>query len=343
MVTNSYNSSSFLVIRLSSLGDILLTTPALRCLRKTFPAARIDVLVKNRYRELLEENQSVSSLISPAEPISWESLKEVRASLEGHYGTVVDLHTSLRSFYLRKGLRAKKVLAYDKRRRARWFLVRFKRDLYGGEFSVPLAYLNALACLGVEDDGLGLDWPRAFSKRDQFLKLASLNGSFNRKPIALCPGASFPTKRWPVEYWVELTKKLLQRESPLWVFGDESDAQIGELLREVDSKRVTNFCGRLSLSEAGAGLSFCRVAVTNDAGPAHMAAAVGVPVLVIYGSTVPQFGFRPFRVSHRIAELDLPCRPCSHLGYQMCPLQHFRCMRDQNPERMVALLDDLMN
>ena len=108
MVTNSYNSSSFLVIRLSSLGDILLTTPALRCLRKTFPAARIDVLVKNRYRELLEENPHVSSLISPAEPISWESLKEMRASLEGHYSTVVDLTPACEAFTSERGYGQKK-------------------------------------------------------------------------------------------------------------------------------------------------------------------------------------------------------------------------------------------
>ena len=342
MISDSNSLDSFLIIRLSSLGDILLTTPALRCLRKSFPSARIDVLVRDRYRELLEDNPNVSSLISPAEPLDWQSLKKMRASLEGNYGTVVDLHTSFRSFFLRKGLQAKKVLAYDKRRRARWFLVRFKRDLYGGEFSVPMAYLNVLATIGVEDDGLGLDWPRALSKRDQFLKLASPGDPGVNKPIALCPGASFPTKCWPVEYWIELTEKLLQKESPLWIFGDESDVGTGELLQKVNPERVTNFCGRLNLSEAGAGLSFCRLAITNDAGPAHMAAGVGVPVLVIYGSTVPQFGFRPFRVSHRIAEIDLPCRPCSHLGYQICPLKHFHCMKDQRTERIITLLEDLM-
>ena len=333
--------ASFLIIRLSSLGDILLATPALRGLRRTFPGAPIDVLVKERYAELLERNPNISSLITLKEPAGWADLPKLISRLRNRYQIVVDLHTSLRSFYLRRGIKANRTLKYNKRRLARWMLIKTKRNIYGADFSVPLAYLEALAPLGVRDDGGGLDWPEALDRQAQFLQTASLGAASNPKPIALCPGASFPTKRWPVEYWQELVEKLLKTERILWVFGDQSDRDTGERLRRADPGRITNFCGSLSLAEAGAGLSLCRAAVTHDAGPAHMAAAVGVPVLAIFGSTVTQFGFRPFRVPHRIAEVELPCRPCSHLGYPQCPLKHHRCIKDLSADRVLSLLENL--
>ncbi len=202
---------SFLIIRLSSLGDILLTTPALRCLRGVYPDARIDVVVRQRYEELLQDNPHISSLISFPEPADRKALQKLASQLRSRYGTVIDLHTGLRSGYLRRNLRAARVLAYRKRRLARWILVKFKKDLYGSEFSVPRAYLKALAPLGVQDDGGGLEWPAALNKREQFPEIASLDGLPEAPPIALCPGASFPTKRWPVELWGELTEKLLAK------------------------------------------------------------------------------------------------------------------------------------
>lgn len=332
---------SFLLIRPSSLGDILLLTPAIRCLRKAYPSARIDVLIRPRFQELLIENPHVSDLVFLEDPADWGTLSNLRKRLRQQYEIVVDLHTGLRSSYLRKRLGAERILTYHKRRLPRWLLVKFKRDFYGEEFSVPKAYLEAMTSLDVRDDGGGLDWPLAFSRREKFLKLISLNQSPQLRPIALCPGASYPTKCWPIENWRELAEKLLARGDTLWVFGDETDRDDGEMLRQLNPSRVTNLCGNLSLAESGAGLSFCRLAVTHDAGPSHMASAVGVPMVAIFGSTVVRFGFRPFRIPHRIAEVELYCRPCSHLGWEVCPLGHFRCMKDLKADRVIELFAEL--
>jgi heptosyltransferase-2 len=341
LLQDSDNPKSFLIIRLSSLGDILLTTPAIRSLRKTFPDSRIDVLVRNQYRELLEENPNISDLISPGEPADKEILRRLAVDLRGQYDVVIDLHTSLRSSYLRRRLEANNVLRYRKRRLVRWFLVRFKRNFYGGEFSIPIAYQEAMKGIGVKDDGQGLEWPAALAKRQQFLSKADIKTEPDSKPIALCHGASYATKQWPLEYWKELASKLVENGYTLWIFGDKSDEDAGNELESINADCVQNFCGELSITESGAGLSFCQLAVTHDAGPVHMATAIGIPVVSIFGSTVPQLGFKPFRIPHRIAEVEVSCRPCSHLGFEECPKGHFRCMKDQTPDSVFRLVIDL--
>lgn len=341
MLPLSESPSSFLVIRFSSLGDILLTTPALRALSRAYPRARIDVLVKETYRELLAGNPHLSRVLTPPAPADRSALQRLTSELKGNYDAVIDLHTSLRSHYVRRRVKAAAVYVYRKRRFRRWLLVRFKKDVYGGAFSIPKAYLEALKPLGVTDDGGGLEWPAAQAARDRFLNLAGVSDVVQRSPIALCPGASFATKRWLLDYWKELAEKLLQRGDRLWIFGDSSDAEAGAGLQDLDPDKITDFCGKLSLVESGAGLSFCRLAVTHDAGPAHMAAAVGTPVVTIYGSTVTRFGFRPFRIPHRVCEIDLPCRPCSHLGFERCPRGHFRCMTDLTPDAVFAQIETL--
>ena len=327
---------SILLIRLSSLGDILLLTPALRCLRAAQPQARIDLLISQRYAELLQDNPHLSNLILAPDHPDKKALQKLAADLRDRYDVVVDLHTSLRSHYLRRRLEARRVLKYKKRRLARWFLVRFKWNFYGGEFSVPLAYLNALKSLGVQDDGLGLEWPAAKNSLPDLMHQAGLIRPPDPRPIAICPGASHFTKRWPENRWRELARRLLETEPALWIIGDQADYLLGQQLAQLHPERVVNFCGKLSLAPSGAALAICRLAITQDAGPAHMAAAVGVPVLAIFGSTIPQFGFAPFRVPHRIAEIELSCRPCSHLGFAQCPLGHFRCMKDLTVENVLA-------
>ncbi|MCX6639568.1 MAG: glycosyltransferase family 9 protein [bacterium] len=331
--------SSILIIRLSSLGDILLTTPILRCLHRSFPQTRLDVLVRSRYSDLLSNNPNINTLVTLNDPADFSALRGIEKQLRGRYEVVVDLHTSLRSSYLRKGLSAKQILIYDKRRWARWLLVNFKLNRYPDHFSIPQAYFQALRPLGVVDDGLGLDWPEALLQRDVFLQSASLTSAPDPKPVALCPGASYATKRWPLDYWTELVEGLLQRGQRLWIFGDKNDVEAGEQLQAIDPERVCSFCGKLSIAQSGAGLSCCSSAITNDAGPAHMASAVKVPVVAIFGSTVPQFGFKPYGVPHRVAEIEthLHCRPCSHLGYPICPLEHHRCMKDVKPEQVLRL------
>ncbi|MFH1862209.1 MAG: glycosyltransferase family 9 protein [bacterium] len=338
---NTVQTPSFLIIRFSSLGDILLLTPALRCLRREFPSAQIDVVLKERYRELLAENPHVDDLILLPDQANFAELKELAISLRSRYQTVVDMHTGLRSFYLRSRIAASQVLKYRKQRFKRWVLVQLKGNLYPAGFTVPGAYLRALAPLGVRDDGEGLEWLSAFKARPRFLEKLALDKAPDAKPIAICPGASFATKRWFDEYWAELIQLLLASQREIWIFGDNGDVELGQRLQDIHPLRIRNFCGSLGLLEAGVGLSCCEVAITLDAGPSHMAAAVGVPVVTIFGPTVTAFGFRPFRIPHRVAETSLKCRPCSHLGGKVCPLGHHRCMKDVTPAQVLALVHEL--
>ncbi|TKJ42543.1 hypothetical protein CEE37_02315 [candidate division LCP-89 bacterium B3_LCP] len=343
MLPRSTSNDSFLVIRLSSLGDVLLTTPALRCLRKTYPQSHIDVIVRERYVELLRGNPNISSVIPLPEPADRKTIRNVAETMESRYDTVIDLHTGFRSTYLRRLLKPERALIYHKRRLVRWLKVRLKLDLYGDEFSVPLAYLKCLQPLNVKDDNLGMEWQGALLQKDQFLEKAKLAYPSEVPTIALCPGASFASKRWPVENWCSLAAELLKENFNLWIIGDNSDKTAGDQIRSVNPEHINNFCGLLSFAQSGAALSLCNLAITHDAGPSHMAAAVKTPLVAIFGSTVLQFGFRPFRIPHRIAEVNVTCRPCSHLGFDRCPKDHFRCMKDITSEHVLQLVKDLLS
>jgi len=253
----SSKTLSILIIRLSSLGDVLLTTPAVRSLRNTFPSARIDFMLKEQYAELLQNNPHISSIITFPEPADFDTLNRMIAKLRDQYDIIIDLHTSLRSYQLRKRLNAGRVLKYKKRRLLRWLLVNCKRDYYPQEFSIPTAYIEAMKPLGVVDDGTGLEWHITEDKVQRFLEIAELNEKPPQKPVALCPGASFATKRWDSERWMELAEKMAERNHLIWVFGDESDREVGERIQTIYSDRIINLCGKLSLAEAGAGFDEC--------------------------------------------------------------------------------------
>ncbi|MBU0517780.1 glycosyltransferase family 9 protein [bacterium] len=313
----------------------------MRCLRKTFPKAQIDFIVKEQYVELLAGNPHLNNLIPLAEPGDKRALSALCNNLKNRYHTVIDLHTSLRSNFIKRRLGASRILSYNKRRIKRWLLVKTKRNFYGTEFSVPGAYLDALKSIGVADDDKGLEWPGIVSLMDQFYQRAGLDRSSLDKPIALCPGASFATKIWPLDNWEKVLDELLKRDVPLWIFGDQDDYQAGERLRSLAPERIQNFAGKLSISGSAAGISLCRLAVTHDAGPMHIAAAVGTPVVAMFGSTVPAFGFKPFRSPHRLLQAKVSCRPCSHLGFDVCPLRHFRCMQEISPEQVTEAIYNL--
>jgi len=313
----------------------------LRCLRKAFPEAQIDFLVKEQYAELLNGNPHLNNLITLPEPGDRNQLTNLCRTLKNRYQTVVDLHTSLRSNYIKPRIGAKTILSYNKHRFRRWLQVKTKHSFYRSEFSVPQSYLEALKPLGVEDDGDGLEWPEIKNHIDRFYSVAELDRTLTEKSVALCPGASFGTKIWPLEKWRQVVSELLNRDVHLWIFGDKHDEDTGDALKRLAPDKIKNFAGKLTISESAAGISLCRLAVTHDAGPMHIAAAVETPVVAIFGSTVPDFGFKPFRIPFKLVEIGVSCRPCSHLGFSTCPLNHFKCMNEITAEQVLEAITNL--
>jgi lipopolysaccharide heptosyltransferase II len=325
-----------LVIRLSSVGDIVLTSPLLRALRARFPDTTIDVLVKSSYVGLVRHNPHVTRVIEfPDRGTLIDALAVRQEILERPYDLVVDAHDSLRSRVLTAGMR--NVVRINKRKIPRTFLVHGKVDLYarfGGSPDVPARCIEPVAHLGVTDDGLP---PEVFFPPEMSETVAvMLEGEGiprDARVLGLCPSSRHINKRWPAERYAEAAAQIAGALNvPVVIFGsaEERTQSVGivELIRRLSpAVKVANLAGWLTLAETAAAIDRCAVVITNDTGLMHIASARSRPLVAIFGPTVKQFGFFPRGGASRVLETQgLACRPCTHIGLPYCPQKHFTCM-----------------
>ncbi|NTU59355.1 MAG: glycosyltransferase family 9 protein [Chlorobiaceae bacterium] len=315
-----------LVVRLSSIGDIVLTTPLLGELRRRFPHARIDYCTKAPFMPLLASNPALSSVCTP------ESIPSAA------YDLVVDLQNNARSRAMVKGLKAGRACRYRKRNWKKLLLVRFKANLYGQEYrSVVERYGAALGGLmGPVDAPCSLH-PSA---DDHAFAAAAAGGG--APVLAICFGANHFTKRYPAQSFAAVIAAAAAR-LPLRVIllGGKEDIPEAEKIMAAlpDSIRnqVCQMAGSATLMQSAALLAASDLVLCNDTGLMHMASAFGRKLFVIFGSSVREFGFLPWRTPYELFEVKgLDCRPCSHIGRSSCPKGHFRCMREIPAERIAA-------
>lgn len=331
-----------LIIRMSSIGDILLSTPFIRQVRKKFIDAEIDFVVKDIFKDLVVHNVHLDTIHSI-------DLTKEKKVLKGQlrqksYDIVFDLHNNIRSNFLRRGLGAKSVNYIRKSKYKQQVLVHLKLNLYKRYLSIPDRYLAVGTDYNITDDGGGLE---LYWHNDDVLsanKILSKIGLDIYQPfICIAPGAGFFTKRWPEERYRTLIS-LIQKgtNNPIAILGGKDDIDLGKHL--ADRENIYNLSGKLNLLENAFVLSQSQALVSNDSGLMHMAAAVHTPVAAIFGSTVKEWGFFPFRVpSAVIEESSLSCRPCSHIGRDKCPRKHFKCMLDITAEEVYQQLNNLIS
>jgi heptosyltransferase-2 len=333
-----------LIIRFSSLGDIILATPLLRVLHAAYPDAHIDVLVKSEYADLVRYHPAVSSVIVLFTS-SKEELRELRARVRAErYDVILDLHNSIRSRYVRFLSGARRVTAVNKRALRRFALVHLKRNTYRDAVPVAERYIETAARLGIVPDGAG---PELFVPGETISRVATMMSRYKldryAAVIGMAPSARHFTKRWPPERYRDLGIRLVkERRVKLLLFGGPDDTDycgdIAQMINaEVGADAAESLAGKLTLLETAAALDHCALVVTNDSGLMHMAAARGRGVVAIFGSTVKEFGFFPYRTRSVVLETaGLSCRPCSHIGRADCPEGHFRCMRDISVDEVLA-------
>jgi heptosyltransferase-2 len=325
-----------LVVRFSAIGDILLITPLLRAIRARYRGARIAVLTKEQYVPLLSRNPHVSEVLSVAPDEGIRAIAERIRSV--NYTHLLDLHGNLRSHALRR-LAPGPWRSYGKRWVERALLITIKRDIYGAQVPIAERYFEAAAELDVHPDGgppdffIGEDADQRAA--DQ---LAGLGLGQDRPIVAMAPGAAHATKRWPAEYWVELVRRITPTGADVAVLGGPDDAELGRGIADLAGANVASLAGALDLQETGAVIRRAEVLISSDTGVMHMATGVGTPVVALFGPTVRQFGFFPYRSDGGVVELDLPCRPCSAHGSARCPLGHHRCMKQMLPDLVFATL-----
>ena len=329
-------SPNVLVVRFSSIGDVLLITPLLRAIRARHPEARITVLTKQAFAPLLERNPHVNRVLTLAPGGSLRAIAaELRAAQFSHR---LDLHGSLRSRLLRL-LVPGRWGGYPKHRVARGLLVATKRNLYRDRRPVPERYFDAARELDVRPDGgpPELEVGQA-AAREAAAWLADAGLKGERPVVALAPGAAHATKRWPPGHWTKLAARMVEANMDVVLVGGPDDVPIAEALVAAGPAGVQSAAGQFGLEGTAALLARCRALVSGDTGVMHMATAVGTPVVALFGPTVEAFGFFPYTGRADVVQLDLDCRPCSTQGSRHCPLGHHRCLRAIPAEDVFARL-----
>lgn len=318
-----------LLVRFGAMGDVILATPVIRAAAAASGAGRVDFLTKSAYVPLVRYHPSVGRVLEFGGRDGagfWGLVRTVRA---GQYDAVIDLQNSWRSRLLSLFSGAKTAGTVKIGRWKRFQLVRCRSDRYREILAVPLKYLAAASVIGARDDGKGLDLfvdPRETAGVAGRLESAGLAGG--RRLIALAPGAGRATKRWPAERFGAVAAAFISRGYAAVFIGGEADKPAcAEALKSTGGP-AADLSGVFSLAGTASLISRSSLLVTNDTGLMHMAAALAVPCVAVFGPMTRHFGFFPFRAPSAVVEKPLACRPCSYHGTDRCPKGHFRCMLD---------------
>jgi len=321
----------YLLIRLSAIGDIVLATAAIEAISKAEPDSQIDLVCKARFAELLKGNPHIKNIYSFDEQGRHKGLRGLLLFIHElsakKYSFIIDLQNNPRSRMIALCLNGGKKIHWHKDTWRRRMLV-WGQDKGKTYKTVIQRYLEAVAKTGINYPEAK---PKLYSVSDETIKLP-LNGF-----IAIAPGAHWPTKRWTG--FAELITKIGNGKLEIVVVGDKNDRSASEEIIKTSGANATNLCGLLDLSQLSYALSRAKLLVTNDTGAMHIAEAAGTPVAAIFGPTVKQFGFAPWRKESSVVEVDLDCRPCALHGSQSCPRGHFKCMKLISAEQVLVEIE----
>lgn len=312
-----------LLLRFSSIGDIVLTSPVVRCLKTQLEAVEIHYLTKKTFASILEANPYIDKVYTfdkVAQP-----LKDVVEQLqEESYDLIVDLHKNFRSWYVSKRLGIR-TLRFKKLNPQKWLLTQFKINWMPDAHIVD-RYLDTISSLNVKNDGKGLDYTIPPS---DYIKASSIDARLQHQQyLVFVIGAAHATKRLPPSKIKAICSLL--KEELIVLIGGKGDVEAAKII-ETAGTQVINACGQFNLHQSASIVEQARVVIAHDTGFMHIAAALKRPVVSIWGNTVPQFGMYPYFPTNSsdfsiVEQKNLACRPCSKIGYSKCPKGHFKCM-----------------
>lgn len=323
------------MIRFSSIGDLVLTTPVIRCLKNKYPDAHVTLLIKKQFFPVMAHNPYIDRF-----EIFDSDLKTTIHSLKKeNFDFVIDLQKNFRSRKIRKSL-GKAWFSFPKLNFKKWLYVRLKINLMPDK-SIVARYFEAVKALKVGNDGRGLDF---FIPEEAKTKLEDLPTGHLAGFVACVIGGSFFTKKFPVAKWQEFIKISTY---PLVLLGGPEDREAGAEIAKVGHGKVYNACGKFSLLESADLVRRSRVVISNDTGLMHIAAAFQKPIISLWGNTASDMGMFPYYGQNNLKTQPSPlsvimenkglsCHPCSKLGYDQCPKGHFKCMNDLSVMKIQA-------
>lgn len=323
----------FLIIRFSSIGDIVLTTPVVRCLKKQLPGSELHYLIKPQFASVMQHNPYIDQLHFLQQ--NWDVMVDLLK--QEHFDYVIDLHHNLRTLRIKKAL-GLPAFSFNKLNIEKFIFVKLKWNVMP-KLHIVDRYMQTVESFGVTNDGLGLDY---FIPEQEEVQQKDLPASHHLGYVAIVIGASFYTKKLPVYKLQELCKRI---EHPIVLLGAKDEFDEGAQIAAVDAVKIYNACGKFSLNESADLVRKAKVVVTHDTGLMHIAAALKKQVIAVWGSTTPSFGMVPyygtqFLLSHARPNDDeqvhkLWCRPCTKIGRNKCPQGHFKCMKNIDIDDLV--------
>ena len=323
----------FLLLRLSSIGDIVLTSPVVRCLKQQHPDAEIHFLTKRGFEDVVRNNPYIDAVhLVNDNAIDNELLSNLK---EERFDAVIDLHHNLRTLKIKRALDVTS-FSFNKLNIEKWLLVNFKMNRMPNVHIVD-RYMKTVSSFGVTNDDQGLDY---FITPEDERAVDSLPEHFRKNYIAWVVGAAHATKQLPAAKMISIGKKI---KSPIVLLGGKNDVALSSTIKEALGENVFDACGNFSLNESAALVKHASVVFTNDTGLMHIAAAFRKKIYSFWGNTVPEFGMYPYlpsslKTNSAILEVkNLRCRPCSKIGFDKCPKGHFKCMNEIDEKVFSAL------
>ncbi len=326
----------FLVIRFSSIGDIVLTTPAIRCLKQQVANSEVHFLSKLSMKSVTLHNPYIDKFhyLNNDLDALIDELKQEK------FDYIIDLHKNFRSYKIRLALKVK-TFSYNKLSLQKFLLTKLAIDFIP-RTHISVRCINALNKLGVVDDGKGLDY---FIDEKEKIKDNDIPHAHMFGFVAIVIGAAFHTKKLPV---YKLKQLCAQIPFPIILVGGKEEFQEGNKIAAVDKVKIYNACGKFSLNESADIVRRAKCVISHDTGLQYIACAFQKPVFAIWGATSPKLCVEPFygtsqpQLHKNILVENMPCQPCSNYGTKHCPLSHFRCMKDQDVKEIAKAVEMIL-
>ncbi len=309
-----------LIIRFSSIGDIVLTTPVLRCLKQQINSVEIHFLTKKQFVPLLQSNPNIDKI-----HFIKKRLREVIPQLKSeNFDYIIDLHKNIRSISVILRLKSH-FSTFKKLNFKKWLLTNFKINLLP-KIHIVDRYMKAIEHFNIKNDYKGLDY---FISKDEEINIDCLPQYYQKGYVGFVIGAKHITKQLPKNKIISVCKKI---NKPIVLLGDEKDRENGEVIKKMVGDKIFNACGLYNINQSASLIKQAEKIITTDTGLMHISAALKKDMLSIWGNTVPEFGMYPYfskdaqNKSKIVENKNLSCRPCSKLGFKKCPKKHFKCM-----------------
>ncbi len=327
----------FLVIRFSSIGDIVLTTPVLRILKQQVSNSEIHYLTKKQYVSVITANTNIDKIhiFDNDLPKLLETLKHE------HFDYIIDLHNNIRSRRVKQYL-GMLAFSFKKLNWEKWLMVHFKINKLP-DMHIVDRYLDTIKIFDIKNDNKGLDY---FIPPNDELNLSDLPAGFQNSYIGFVIGAQHSTKKMPNEKIAEICAKI---QLPIILLGGPDDINNANNIisqtkkkSKINNKLIFNSCGKFSINQSASLVKQASLIISHDTGLMHIAAAFKKIIISIWGNTIPEFGMYPYlsdKSSTMFQVENLKCRPCTKIGFSKCHKKHFNCMNNQNIDDIAELVN----